>query len=52
MKHGDKAMTETEKLKKTKQQKTYILAYFITFKVWMCKALFSTESDLIERRYR
>lgn len=50
MKHGDKAMTETEKLKNNK--KTHILAYFITLKALMCKALFRTESDLIERRYR
>lgn len=48
MKHGDKAMTETDRNRKVKQtNKTYILAYFITLKALMCKALFSTESDLI-----
>lgn len=49
MKHGDKAMTETDRNRKVKKKtkKTYILAYFITLKALMCKALFSTESDLI-----
>lgn len=50
MKHGDKAMTETDrnrKVKKKQNKQTYILAYFITLKALMCKALFSTESDLI-----
>lgn len=40
-------LTETEKLKKKQKKQTYILAYFITLKALMCKALFSTESDLI-----